>query len=156
MAAFNCSLSAGHTLALGRKSVYINNNNNDYNNNTVIIIIIIVTRGAEKAHLCGGHEDVEHAEVLLKAVANEDGARVDQVAQFEVGRLVGGQVVARLRRVQVTWHLPRQLYDSALTHPVFLSSLQLILLLLHSVHVRSSPSFATGACSALMPASLLL
>lgn len=40
-------------------------------------------------------------------MADEDGARIDEVAQFEVRRLVRGQVVPRLRRVQVARHLPR-------------------------------------------------
>ena len=65
--------------------------------------------GQRCGHLRGGHEDVEHAEVLLEAVADKDGARIDEVAQFEVRRLVRGQVVPRLRRVQVARHLPRHL-----------------------------------------------
>lgn len=63
------------------------------------------TVAGDGGHLGRGHDDVEHAEVLLEAVAHKDGARIYQVAQLEVRRLVRGEVVPRQRRVQITRHL---------------------------------------------------
>ena len=56
-------------------------------------------------HLGGGHEDVQHAEILLEAMPHKDAPDVHQVAQLQVGTLERGQVVQRLRGVQVAGHL---------------------------------------------------
>ena len=57
--------------------------------------------------LLGRHDDVDHLEVLLQAVADEATAGVDQLAQLQVGRLHRGDVVARDRRVEVARVQPR-------------------------------------------------
>lgn len=41
-------------------------------------------------HLLDGHDQIDHFEVVLQAVANEDAACVDKVAEFLVGGLQGG------------------------------------------------------------------
>ena len=54
-------------------------------------------------------DKVDHAEVILQAVPNEDAAAVDEEPEFLVGRLQGGEVLGRKVGVKVARFDPREL-----------------------------------------------
>ena len=53
--------------------------------------------------------NIDHSEVLFKAMAHKDDASVNQVAYLLVGGLESGQVSVRDTRVKVSWFDPRVL-----------------------------------------------